>query len=437
MFSRTLSVSKAKFLHFCRDRDGSLAPVFALMLTPMLIAVGASVDYSRANAIKSTLQATLDAAVLAGAKAGVTSGGSDWSQLAQNIFQSNLAVKTSMAATPTFTANNDGTYAGSVTGSVPTSLLGIINIHSLNVTANATAAASAPDDSCILTLDHGQPATHVSLTLNGAPIINLTGCSIRTNTSLNCNGHDGSVTKGIASGTATDCGSPYSHASTVPDIYKDLAKIITPKCGTSKVGVSWTPGVLPTSAGFISVSVGNYTEYHICGDLTLSGTGYLTGSAPGSDTVIVIENGSLNVANNASINTLKTAIVMTGDNTVGSSINFPNGNGHSATLSLSPPTDPANPWQGVALYQDPKLTNNVNNTWGPGASFNADGLVYLGNSNVVTDGDTASSNAKCTKFVMNQFTTNGHVDLNFTQSASTCAAIGLKQWGGSVVHLTR
>ena len=146
MFSRTLSVSKAKFLHFCRDRDGSLAPVFALMLTPMLIAVGASVDYSRANSIKSTLQATLDAAVLAGAKAGVTSGGSDWSQLAQNIFQSNLAAKTSMAATPTFTANNDGTYAGSVTGSVPTSLLGIINIHSLNVTANATAAASAPDD---------------------------------------------------------------------------------------------------------------------------------------------------------------------------------------------------------------------------------------------------------------------------------------------------
>src|SRR6478672_7987850 len=256
MFSRTLSVSKAKFLRFCRDRDGSLAPVFALMLTPMLIAVGASVDYSRANSIKSTLQATLDAAVLAGAKAGVTSGGSDWSQLAQNIFQSNLAAKTSMAATPTFTANNDGTYAGSVTGSVPTSLLGIINIHSLNVTANATAAASAPDDSCILTLDHGQPATHVSLTLNGAPIINLTGCSIRTNTSLNCNGHDGSVTKGIAAGTATDCGTPKSHAPTVPDIYKDLIKNTTAQCGSSKVGVSWTPGVLPTGAGVKTVSIG-------------------------------------------------------------------------------------------------------------------------------------------------------------------------------------
>jgi hypothetical protein len=36
---------------------------------------------------------------------------------------------------------------------------------------------------------------------------------------------------------------------------------------------------------------------------------------------------------------------------------------------------------------------------------------------------------------MNSFTTNGHVDLTFTQS--DCASIGLKQWGGIIVHLTR
>jgi len=72
-----------------------------------------------------------------------------------------------------------------------------------------------------------------------------------------------------------------------------------------------------------------------------------------------------------------------------------------------------------------------------GADFSADGLVYLGNSNVVTDGNTQSSNAKCSKFVMNQFTTNGHVNLDFDQTVETCAAIGLKQWGGIIVHLTQ
>ena len=90
MFSRILSVSKAKFRRFCRDRDGSLAPVFALMLTPILIAVGASVDYSRANSIKSTMQATLDAAVLAGAKEGVTNGGSGCRNLHRIFFRAIL-----------------------------------------------------------------------------------------------------------------------------------------------------------------------------------------------------------------------------------------------------------------------------------------------------------------------------------------------------------
>lgn len=53
----------------------------------------------------------------------------------------------------------------------------------------------------------------------------------------------------------------------------------------------------------------------------------------------------------------------------------------------------------------------------------------------MTDGNTSSSNAKCSKFVMNSFVTNGKVNLDFDQSVASCAAIGLKQWGGIVVHL--
>jgi hypothetical protein len=102
---------------------------------------------------------------------------------------------------------------------------------------------------------------------------------------------------------------------------------------------------------------------------------------------------------------------------------------------MSASTGSTNPWQGVAIYQDPALTHDVDNSWGSGAEFNADGLAYLGNSNVVTYGNMASTNSRCTKFVMNSLTTNGHVDLNFTQA--DCAAMGLKQWGGITVHLTQ
>jgi Putative Flp pilus-assembly TadE/G-like len=419
---------------FINRSDGSIAPTFALAFIPILATVGAAMDYSNANLSKTALQAVLDNAVIRGAQ----DGGDNWRSVALAMFRANLALKNMTAPDPTFTLDSvSAIYSGSVGTTVPTSVMGVFNVQSIPVSARSSAKAIPGDNSCILTLDKGQSTSHVSLDLNGAPVVNLSGCSIRSNTSIACNGHDGDNTKSIAAGGASGCQRPKPNSPIVPDIYAALASNITSSCGSSRPGVSWEPGTLPTGAGFITVSKATHVEYHVCGDLDLSGTGYLTGSAPTTDSVIVIENGNLNVADNASVNTKRTAIVMTGNNTFPSRITFPNGNGKSATLSLSPPTSSTNPWQGVALFQDPVLTNNVDNNWGPGAAFNADGLVYLGNSNVVTDGNTASSNAKCSKFVMNQFRTNGSVSLDFDQSVAACSAIGLKQWGGVIVHLVR
>jgi len=424
---------KRLLAEFRRNCAGTIAPIFALAMLPVMTAVGAAVDYSSANKIRSSMQVALDTAMLAGAK----DGSSNWAQVALDVFSANVAKQASagIAFATNFSQSQGSVYQGVVSASVPTSFLGLVHISSLHVNVTTTAVASEPDNSCVLTLDHGQPASHVALTLNGAPIVNLSGCSIRSNTALDCNGHDGNATKSIAGGAVFGCGNPRPYAGAVPDTYAPLASNITTQCGSSRPGVAWTAGVLPTGSAIKTITINGRTEYHICGDLTLSGTGYLSGIAPLTDSLVVIENGSLNIANTASVSIARTAIVLTGDNTVPSSVNFPNGNGKQAQLTLSPPLDPSNPWQGVALYQDPKLTNNVDNKWGPGADFNADGLVYLGNSNVVTDGNTASSNAKCSKFVMNSFTTNGKVSLDFDQTVASCAAIGLKQWGGITVHL--
>ena len=428
---------KSLLAEFRRDCAGSIAPIFALAMLPVMTAVGAAVDYSSANKIRSSMQVALDTAMLAGAK----DGSSNWSQLALDVFNANLAkqTRTGISFATSFSQSQGSVYQGVASASVPTAFLGVVHISTLHVGVTTTAVASEPDNSCILTLDKGQPTSHVSLSLNGAPIVNLSGCSIRSNTALDCNGHDGNATKSIAGGAIFGCGNPRPYAGTVPDTYAPLASNITTQCGTSRPGLAWPAGAVPTDPAIKTVTINGRTEYHICGDLTLSGTGALTGSAPGSDALIVIENGSLTVADSASVSVARMAIVMTGDNTVPGTgtVNFPIGNGKEAKLTLSPPLEPTNPWQGVALYQDPKLTNNVDNKWGPGADFNADGLVYLGNSNVVTDGNTASSNAKCSKFVMNGFTTNGKVSLDFDQTVASCAAIGLKQWGGIIVHLTQ
>jgi len=426
---------KSLLTEFRSNCAGAIAPIFALAMLPVMTAVGAAVDYSSANKIRSSMQVALDSAMLAGAK----DGSSNWSQVALNVFTANVAKQAGagISFSTSFSQSSGSVYQGAVSASVPTAFLGLVHISSLHIGVTTTAIASEPDNSCVLTLDKGQPASHVALTLNGAPIINLSGCSIRSNTALNCNGHDGNATKSIAGGAISACGNPKPYAGSVPDIYGSLANNITNQCGTSRPGVNWTAGTVPTGSGVQTVTVNGRTEYHICGDLTLSGTGALTGSTPTADALIVIENGSLNVANNANVSVARTGIVLTGDNSVPSAVNFPNGNGQTGKLTLSPPLDSSNPWQGVALFQDPKLTNKVDNKWGPGTDFNADGLVYLGNSNVVTDGNTASANAKCSKFVMNSFTTNGSVSLDFDQTVASCAAIGLKQWGGITVHLSQ
>lgn len=429
-----LSAASARAAQFVARAEGSMAAVFAIALIPIMIAVGGAVDYARANNFKSALQSALDAAVLAGAR----DASSNWTQVATNVFQSVLNLKFgATATTPSFDLASSGVYAGSVTGSVPTAFLSIVRLSAIPVSVTATAQAVAPDNSCILTLDHGQPPSHTSLSLNGAPVVNLSGCSIRSNSAIDCNGHDGNNTSAIAAGVAADCTHPSSYAAVVPDVYASLAANIQTQCAGLRPGVVWTADLIPSGPGVITVNLGSYVEYHICGDLTLSGNGYLTGSSPMSDSVIVVENGSINIANGADISTRRTAVVMTGNNSYPSAINFPNGNGNSASLSLSAPTGNTNLWQGVALYQDPRLTYQVDNRWGPGASLNADGLVYLGNSNVVTDGNTGSYNSQCSKYVMNSFTTNGRVNLDLQQQASACSAIGLKQWNGIVVHLTR
>jgi Flp pilus assembly protein TadG len=433
MLSNLFHVALQLVSRLRHDTKGAVAIIFGILLIPIVTATGAAFDYARVSKVWTAAQAVLDGALVAGAR----DGSSNWSQIAQRVFDgSNRPTHMGSLSAPSFSKGATAeVYQGSVSGSVPTVILGIVNISTMEFTVRATATAAEADDACILTLDHGQSAWHVSLSLNGAPVVNLSNCSIRSNTSIDCNGHDGGAPRAIAAGTASACSRPKSYAPIVPDIYAPLATNITKVCGSARPGLTWTPGVLPTGTAFKKVSKSGYTEYHVCGDLTLSGSGSLTGNAPGSDTVIVVENGTLTMASGADVSSLRTTIVLTGNNSYSSEIKFPQGAGQKATLTLSGSIDPANPWRGVALYQDPNLTYQVDHRWGPGATLNADGLVYLGSANVVTDGNTGSSNAKCSKFVMNSFVTNGAVDLNLNQSATACAALGMEQWGGIVVHL--
>jgi len=69
LVSDMTDVSSIRFGHatvqrFVRDRSGNIAVLFAIALIPILTFVGAAIDYSRANAAKSSMQAALDSTSL-------------------------------------------------------------------------------------------------------------------------------------------------------------------------------------------------------------------------------------------------------------------------------------------------------------------------------------------------------------------------------------
>jgi len=55
-------------VRFLRNCDGGVAPLMALGAIPLVIGVGAAVDYSRGNAGRTAMQAALDAAAIMAAK---------------------------------------------------------------------------------------------------------------------------------------------------------------------------------------------------------------------------------------------------------------------------------------------------------------------------------------------------------------------------------
>ncbi len=417
---------------FLLRTQGSIAPLFALALIPVMGMIGAATDYSRAAAVRAKLQTSLDTALLAAVK----DGSANWSNVAAAIFNADAAALPAIPGMPRFSTDENGSYSASVSATVSTSFMRIFAMNSIAVAAASLVVTGNPENSCILTRDSGNALSDTGLNFGGAPSVALAGCSVRSNTSLNCNGHNAGTNASIAAGSAIGCANPKSNARVVPDIYAPLAKYITPLCGGLSLGVTWDASSSNIPSVVKTVARDSYTEYHVCGDLTLSGTGTLINSAPSADSVIVIENGDLILASSAVVSTVRTAIVMTGTGTSVGQLDFPNGNGQSATLSLSPPLTPADPWQGVALYQDPNLTTNVSSKWGPGATFNADGVTYMPHADITASGIAASNDYQCSKIVTHTFDTNGNANLNFAQTKGGCGIIGLKQWVEVPLHLT-
>src|SRR5438874_12188579 len=99
MLRQTVEKCQDLCRQFQRRDYGQVAVMFALAIVPLAAAVGAAVDYSRGNEIRTSLQKALDSAVLAAA----IDASSNWRTAALNSFNGNANPKGSSVRTPTFT----------------------------------------------------------------------------------------------------------------------------------------------------------------------------------------------------------------------------------------------------------------------------------------------------------------------------------------------
>jgi hypothetical protein len=273
------------------------------------------------------------------------------------------------------------------------------------------------------------------ITSNGAPSANLRGCRVMSNTGATCNGNNLNASIGDAHGTNNGCGiTQKSNVPVVSDPYSGrAASIPSNSCGGSypQEPAKKNDPPLPLRnqwSGTYTYSLNNV----FCGDVQL--TGNTTISAP-SGAVLVIENGQLDTNGY----TLQTAngsgltVVFTGSNNA-SYQHTPTGGG---TLNIAAPTSGA--WSGVAIYQDPSLTTNVDiSAAGNSPTWNISGLVYLPHSSVTLSGAVGKSSqgTNCLVIVADNITINGTGSIFANDNQCSSAGLTTPQGGhrGTLVN---
>jgi hypothetical protein len=110
---------------FCRDASGTIAVMFAFALLPLLLFVGAALDYSRASSDRAGLQRAVDAAVIAAGREKVADA--ERVVIAEKVFRS--SVRPDLVGNVTRMAFRMDATVTKITGEVdsvtPTTILGI------------------------------------------------------------------------------------------------------------------------------------------------------------------------------------------------------------------------------------------------------------------------------------------------------------------------
>jgi Flp pilus assembly protein TadG len=126
---------------FISNRSGNVIPLFALAIIPVFGLIGVAIDYSRANAARSHLQAALDATALMLSKDAIKLSSTALQQRALEYFNANFQDATAYGVNVTSVLTNPAkgnyTVAVSGTGKVNTTFASLLGTNVLDIAANS------------------------------------------------------------------------------------------------------------------------------------------------------------------------------------------------------------------------------------------------------------------------------------------------------------
>ena len=300
------------------------------------------------------------------------------------------------------------------------------------LSALAVAKAGSPADICLLALANS--GTSPALQTNGSPTANMNGCDSMSYTNANCNGHNLGLGISFTVGSSNNgCGAKQMTGVsklTPQDPY--LTKISTNISNFNLATNNPCTGVPPypqetfqgnhasggtARTGTISLPSGN-TFW--CGDQRL--TGNVTIDTPVSGgAVLVIVNGQLDLNQNQFITNTPCnppavqsncssglTIVFTGNNAAGYTYGPNDNSGPGGVLDIMAPT--TGPWSGMAIVQDPSLTNGVDiSQAGNAPTLNITGLIYMPHATITLKGaiNKSTNGTNCVVMVADNFQISG------------------------------
>jgi Flp pilus assembly protein TadG len=132
-----------EFARFLKDRRGGVAPILALGLVPLVGALGAAVDYSRASSARTAMQAASDATALMLAKNASTLTANQLQQNASGYFLANFT-RSDVQNTQVTASYSQGASGFAVTvngsASVKTAFMGLMGFSQIPISATGKVA---------------------------------------------------------------------------------------------------------------------------------------------------------------------------------------------------------------------------------------------------------------------------------------------------------